>query len=136
MIKWRMKSGPTRDARTRLTEREGFEPSIRVSAYAGLANRCLQPLGHLSGRCRNLDVLEGGLNGMNFAFWHGHEVPRFRRLSWAALGGLADESVGLRPPRERAARGSGSPADNSSRVAGAARRTRPSRSSDGQIPGH
>src|SRR5687768_11976095 len=32
------------------TEREGFEPSIRVSAYAGLANRCLQPLGHLSRR--------------------------------------------------------------------------------------
>src|SRR2546423_5359620 len=36
--------------RTRRAEREGFEPSIRLSAYAGLANRCLQPLGHLSGR--------------------------------------------------------------------------------------
>src|SRR5438034_10714013 len=45
-----MKSGSTLDARTRRAEREGFEPSIRVSAYAGLANRCLQPLGHLSGR--------------------------------------------------------------------------------------
>jgi hypothetical protein len=45
-----MKSGSTLDARTRRAEREGFEPSIRVSTYAGLANRCLQPLGHLSGR--------------------------------------------------------------------------------------
>src|ERR1700693_1223375 len=44
------KSGPTLNARTRGAEREGFEPSIRVSTYAGLANRCLQPLGHLSGR--------------------------------------------------------------------------------------
>src|SRR4051794_37317104 len=32
------------------TEKEGFEPSIRVSPYAGLANRCLKPLGHLSQR--------------------------------------------------------------------------------------
>ena len=46
----KMNSGPTLDARTRRAEREGFEPSIRVSTYAGLANRCLQPLGHLSGR--------------------------------------------------------------------------------------
>src|SRR6266513_4818013 len=45
-----MKSGSTLDARTRRAEREGFEPSIRVSTYAGLANRCLQPLGYLSGR--------------------------------------------------------------------------------------
>ena len=30
-------------------EREGFEPSIEVTPYAGLANLCLQPLGHLSG---------------------------------------------------------------------------------------
>ena len=29
-------------------EREGFEPSIAVTHYAGLANLCLQPLGHLS----------------------------------------------------------------------------------------
>src|SRR3954468_24436910 len=43
----RMTSGSTHDARTRRAEREGFEPSIRVSAYAGLANRAHQPLGHL-----------------------------------------------------------------------------------------
>src|SRR6185436_10201643 len=49
-----MKSGPTLDARTRRAEREGFEPSIRVSTYAGLANRCLQPLGHLSRRTSKL----------------------------------------------------------------------------------
>ena len=33
----------------KLAEREGFEPSIRdLVPYDGLANRCLQPLGHLS----------------------------------------------------------------------------------------
>ncbi len=30
-------------------EREGFEPSIPVSQYDGLANRWFQPLTHLSG---------------------------------------------------------------------------------------
>ena len=33
----------------RVAERKGFEPLIRVSPYNGLANRRLQPLGHLSG---------------------------------------------------------------------------------------
>src|SRR5208282_3346804 len=32
----------------RLAEREGFEPSIRVSPYDGLANRWFQPLTHRS----------------------------------------------------------------------------------------
>jgi hypothetical protein len=36
----------------RLAEREGFEPSIPVAQYAGLANLCLQPLGHLSVLCQ------------------------------------------------------------------------------------
>ena len=31
-----------------VAEREGFEPSVEVSPYDGLANRCLRPLGHLS----------------------------------------------------------------------------------------
>ena len=30
-------------------EREGFEPSVRLATYAGLANRWFQPLTHLSG---------------------------------------------------------------------------------------
>ena len=47
---WRAVTKSGSGARTRRAEREGFEPSIRVSTYAGLANRCLQPLGHLSGR--------------------------------------------------------------------------------------
>jgi hypothetical protein len=29
-------------------ERERFELSVGFDTYAGLANRCLQPLGHLS----------------------------------------------------------------------------------------
>jgi hypothetical protein len=32
-----------------VAETEGFEPSIRLTAYDDLANRCLQPLGHVSG---------------------------------------------------------------------------------------
>jgi hypothetical protein len=31
-----------------VAETEGFEPSIRFKAYDDLANRCLQPLGHVS----------------------------------------------------------------------------------------
>ncbi len=30
------------------TDRAGFEPAVPLSRHAGLANRCLQPLGHLS----------------------------------------------------------------------------------------
>ncbi len=30
------------------TDRAGFEPAVPLTRYAGLANRCLQPLGHLS----------------------------------------------------------------------------------------
>ena len=30
-------------------DRAGFEPAVPLSGHAGLANRCLQPLGHLSG---------------------------------------------------------------------------------------
>jgi hypothetical protein len=33
----------------KMAETEGFEPSIRLTAYDDLANRCLQPLGHVSG---------------------------------------------------------------------------------------
>src|SRR5688572_3587855 len=36
------------EALRELAERMGFEPMIRVSPYNGLANRRLQPLGHLS----------------------------------------------------------------------------------------
>jgi hypothetical protein len=32
-----------------VAEREGFEPSVHVTAYAGLANLWFQPLTHLSG---------------------------------------------------------------------------------------
>ncbi len=31
-----------------MAERMGFEPTVRVTTYDDLANRCLQPLGHLS----------------------------------------------------------------------------------------
>lgn len=39
-----------------LAEGKGFEPSIPVSQYNGLANRRLQPLGHLSA----IRLLNGG----------------------------------------------------------------------------
>jgi hypothetical protein len=31
-----------------MAEREGFEPSVLITQYDGLANRCLKPLGHRS----------------------------------------------------------------------------------------
>ena len=42
--------------RVGMAERMGFEPMIRVSPYNDLANRRLQPLGHLSVR-RNPYIL-------------------------------------------------------------------------------
>gem|GEM_PF-3897341 len=35
-----------------MAEREGFEPSVLVSLYGGLANRWIKPLSHLSGDVR------------------------------------------------------------------------------------
>ena len=32
----------------KLAETQGFEPWIRFNTYDDLANRCLQPLGHVS----------------------------------------------------------------------------------------
>lgn len=42
----------------RMAEREGFEPSIQVTSYNGLANRCFQPLSHLSlgVHCNNITI--------------------------------------------------------------------------------
>ncbi len=31
-----------------MAEREGFEPSVQLASYGGLANRWFQPLTHLS----------------------------------------------------------------------------------------
>ncbi len=45
--KKRTPSGPWPTALLR-TDRAGFEPAVPLTRYAGLANRCLQPLGHLS----------------------------------------------------------------------------------------
>jgi hypothetical protein len=45
--------------RRKLAEREGVEPSIRNYPNAGLANRCLKPLGHLSGPTKTRDCLIG-----------------------------------------------------------------------------
>ncbi len=40
-------------------ERAGFEPAVQGNPpYDGLANRCLQPLGHLSGQQRNFTISE------------------------------------------------------------------------------
>ncbi len=42
------------------TDRAGFEPAVPLTRYAGLANRCLQPLGHLSGLKTHSRPLQGG----------------------------------------------------------------------------
>ena len=52
-----------------MAEREGFEPSIRCNPYDDLANRCLQPLGHLSvatGYARGGGPLASGLASHRF----------------------------------------------------------------------
>ena len=36
------------------TDRAGFEPAVELAPYAGLANRYLQPLGHLSRERRSV----------------------------------------------------------------------------------
>ncbi len=43
-------------AKLELAETEGFEPSIRLTAYDDLANRCLQPLGHVSAKLKTIRV--------------------------------------------------------------------------------
>ena len=44
-----------------LAETEGFEPSIHLSMYDDLANRCLQPLGHISANQKRSIPIEGHL---------------------------------------------------------------------------
>jgi hypothetical protein len=41
-------AGPGESRPFREADRAGFEPAVEPKPYAGLANRCLQPLGHLS----------------------------------------------------------------------------------------
>ena len=43
-------------SKKKIAEREGFEPSIRLTSYVGLANRWFQPLTHLSGPPKFLGV--------------------------------------------------------------------------------
>ncbi len=50
-----------------MAEREGFEPSIQVTPYDDLANRCLQPLGHLSAATGGKGTREGCLRSSRFA---------------------------------------------------------------------
>ena len=44
-----------------MAETEGFEPSIHLSMYDDLANRCLQPLGHISANQKRSIPIEGHL---------------------------------------------------------------------------
>ncbi len=52
---------------SRLAETEGFEPSIRFRAYDDLANRCLQPLGHVSPNQWAMRPYRGRANAMQDA---------------------------------------------------------------------
>jgi hypothetical protein len=63
-----------------MAETEGFEPSIRLTAYDDLANRCLQPLGHVSaglveGFCRDLEA-GASLVVKQFLVAHGAELAQ------------------------------------------------------------
>ena len=48
VLLWNFIDSPGRAQTCELAEGKGFEPSIPVSQYNGLANRRLQPLGHPS----------------------------------------------------------------------------------------
>jgi hypothetical protein len=50
----RGQAGPV-PGRTKMAEREGFEPSVEVSPHTRLAGEHLQPLGHLSDWWREPD---------------------------------------------------------------------------------
>ena len=147
-----MKSGSARDARTRRAEREGFEPSIRVSTYAGLANRCLQPLGHLSGRVSEViggrRVLQPSSCWRNFsARVHqlGNAMAREDEMLSFCSGTAATffPSLGWwRPPRHRSRWWSTRSRalrlfrtiPRSGRMESSGTPTRPTASSDGSIP--
>jgi hypothetical protein len=54
-----------------MAETEGFEPSIRLTTYDDLANRCLQPLGHISGSATAFAVNSPGWQGQD---WNGSKA--------------------------------------------------------------
>src|SRR5262245_1691810 len=64
------------------TEREGFEPSIQgLAPYDGLANRCLQPLGHLS---RRSDTIVWRARNVSDAAESAQVLrPRLHAVDWA-----------------------------------------------------
>ena len=78
-------------------------PRYRLTPYAGLANRCLQPLGHLSGRSRKLLSHRGLFNPARHAvtFPGQHLVDSGRHhlgeLSLERSRGCAVDLAGARP---------------------------------------
>jgi len=56
--------------KVKMAEREGFEPSIQVTPYDDLANRCLQPLGHLSAATNRKGTRHGRPRSSRFARLH------------------------------------------------------------------
>ena len=56
-----------------MADREGFEPSVLITQYDGLANRCLKPLGHRSIKIVFLRIKLLKINQEMFKFQHlGH----------------------------------------------------------------
>ena len=62
-----------------VTDRAGFEPAVPLTRYAGLANRCLQPLGHLSGLKTHSRPLQRGCqwtcDANRHPFWPARNQP-------------------------------------------------------------
>jgi hypothetical protein len=66
--------------RVRLAERGGFEPPIRFNPYNGLANRRLQPLGHLSTSFGNQTSFQ--TSGKQILRADGSNDALGRRIQW------------------------------------------------------
>src|ERR1039457_5034837 len=72
-----------------LAERGGFEPPIRFNPYTGLANRRLQPLGHLSSNANQLEFAGASLALVKT------ESSTLRRLCKPLLGESSHQQINL-----------------------------------------
>jgi hypothetical protein len=95
-------SGVSRAAQE-LAERRGFEPLIRCYPYNGLANRRLQPLGHLSGARRqgNLGQISAcdTMAGIEMRIGRAQTGQGLRRRAGPPATGCACPQTGTSPAR-------------------------------------
>src|SRR6266511_540691 len=96
-----------------MAERGGFEPPVRFNPYSGLANRRLQPLGHLSpdpvGRKKPREIRAARTNRQSFYQIRHADASRCNylheggctnpRTAWPILGGARTPLSPLSAPQ-------------------------------------